>query len=84
MGNKGTVFLYHGDNEVGTRDVIANPDKDINVHTSSELPDPIRYSIYVNKKNQLIKITQKKSKTSSHAGIGIEEVHEILSFDIDT
>ena len=53
------------------------------MHTTTELTDTIRFLLYVNKKNQLIKITHKKSKSSSYPGVDLDEEHEMLSFDID-
>lgn len=41
-------------------------------------------TIYVNNKNQLIKISKRKKKTGdSSAGRDMDELHEILSFDIN-
>jgi cytochrome b involved in lipid metabolism len=76
--------LHHDDNEVGLRDILANLHKDITVVTTHEEPEALNYVVYVNKKNQLVKISKQKNKSASFAGSDMDEVHEILSFDINT
>lgn len=84
FGKPPHTVLQHDDMKVTLEDVILNLQKDVDVQTSTPLESPMNYTVYVNKKNQLVKISKKQNKSISFAGADMDEIHEILSFDVDT
>ena len=67
--------------------IIKNPDREILVTSEDDLNESTEtkpVTIYINKKNQLIRISMRKTKPSlSSASRDMRELHEILSFDIN-
>ena len=79
-------FLLSGD-PAGEKEILENLDSEIWVVTEGEaekedIQAPL--VIYINKKNQLIRIVKKKRDPKSSAATrDMRELHEILSFDIN-
>ena len=67
--------------------ILLNLDKEITVVTNDdndEKFDSKPVVMYINTKNQLIRISKKKQKDEdTSAGRDMKEIHEILSFDIN-
>ncbi|CAI2377593.1 unnamed protein product [Moneuplotes crassus] len=85
LGTDKVHFEVDGE-EAGPGEILDNLESKLSVVTENEIvpEDSLdKFVMYVNKKNQLIKVTKRKrDPTSSAATRDMKEFHEILSFDI--
>ncbi|CAI2376756.1 unnamed protein product [Moneuplotes crassus] len=92
--NLATVILYVRDlfeesakmsqngEQVGVEDILKNLHTNIEVHPTSGLTDSSSYEVWINAKNQLVKI-QTVCNMFKPPGEDEEKVHEVIEFNVD-
>jgi len=82
-GKAQNVTFMHADEEIGIMHILKDLESDVKVLVGQENIQNLNFVIYVNEKNNLIKISKKENKART-SGHNLDEVHEILEFDINS